>query len=93
MHPLLAARFAPNDLGRTRFGLSTGRRLGNAVVRNRVRRRLRAVLRALGPRMAPGWDVLIVCRPPITAASYAEIRAALERTLRGGGVLPDGNGP
>jgi RNase P protein component len=41
--------------------------------------------------LASGWDVLIVARPGMAGASYDEIRAALERTLRGGGLL-DGNG-
>ena len=40
-HPLLTARFLRTDLETTRFGLATGRKLGGAVVRNRVRRRLR----------------------------------------------------
>jgi ribonuclease P protein component len=92
VHPLLAARFVQNELGRTRFGFSTGRRLGSSVVRNRVRRRLREAVRALGPRLASGWDVLIVARPGMAGASYDEIRVALERTLRGGGLLDDNGG-
>ena len=87
VHPLLVARFARNDLGRTRFGLSTGRRLGRAVVRNRVRRRLRAVLRAVAPRLEPGWDVLIVARPASSSATYSQVAEALESVLRGGKVL------
>jgi ribonuclease P protein component len=92
VHPLLALRFARNDLGRTRFGLSTGRRLGGAVVRNAVRRRLRAALRALAPRIEPGWDVLVVARPPAIGASSAELFAALERICRSCGVVDRSNG-
>ena len=40
-HPLLLARSVRTDLETTRFGLATGRKLGGAVVRNRVRRRLK----------------------------------------------------
>lgn len=87
VHPLLVARFARNDLGRTRFGLSTGRRLGRAVVRNRIRRRLRAVLRAAAPRLVPGWDVLIVARPASATATYSQLAEAVESVLRGGKVL------
>src|SRR6266542_1228877 len=61
-HPLLTARFRRTDLETTRFGLSTGRVLGGAVVRNRVRRRLREALRVLAPSFQVGWDVLIVAR-------------------------------
>ena len=88
--PLFVARYARNDLEQTRFGLSTGRRLGGAVVRNRVRRRIREALRDLAPRSVPGWDVFIMARPPAATASYREVAAALERVLRAAGVLRDG---
>ena len=84
---LLAARFAENSQERTRFGISTGRRVGGAVVRNRVRRRIRESLRALAPRLIVGWDVLIVARPESATASRAELAGTLERLLRKGGAL------
>ena len=84
---LLAARFAANDQQGTRFGISTGRRVGGAVVRNRVRRRIRESLRALAPRFIGGWDVLIVARPESATASRAELAGTLERLLRKGGAL------
>jgi ribonuclease P protein component len=86
-HPLLTARFVRNDLDATRIGLSTGRRLGGAVVRNRVRRRLREALRAMAPSFQPGWDVLIIARPAVVDASHAEITEAVRRLLLRGGVL------
>ncbi len=86
-HPLLAVRFLRTDLETTRFGLSTGRRIGGAVVRNRVRRRLREILRALAPSFQPGWDVLIIARPAVVDASHDEIAEAVKRLLRKGGVL------
>ena len=86
-HPLLAVRFRRTDLEATRFALSTGRKLGGAVVRNRVRRRLREVLRALAASFQPGWDVLIIARPAIVNASHDEIAEAVGRLLRKGGVL------
>ena len=55
-HPLFTARFVRTDLPTTRVGLSTGRRLGGAVVRNRARRRLREALRVMTPAFQPGWD-------------------------------------
>lgn len=85
-HPLLSARILRTDLEVTRFGLSTGRRLGGAVVRNRVRRRIREVLRAMAPSFQPGWDVLIIARPAIVAADHDVLVGALERTLVRGGV-------
>ena len=86
-HPLLTARFRRTDLETTRFGLSTGRNLGGAVVRNRVRRRLREALRVMAPSFQPGWDVLIIARPPIVAADHGTMVGALRRTLIRGGAL------
>jgi ribonuclease P protein component len=86
-HPFLTARFRRTDLETTRFGLSTGRNLGGAVVRNRVRRRLREALRVMAPSFQPGWDVLIIARPSIVAADHDAMVGALRRTLAKGGAL------
>jgi ribonuclease P protein component len=86
-NPLLVIRIRRNDLEETRFGLSTGRKLGGAVVRNRVRRRLREALRVMAPSFQPGWDVLIIARPPVIAASHTALTEALQGLLRRGGVL------
>ena len=83
---LLTARFLRTDLGKTRFGLATGRKLGTAVVRNRVRR-LRGALRVMAPSFQPGWDVLIIARPAIVEADHDALVGALRRTLVRGGVL------
>ena len=49
------------DRASTRFGLVTSRRVGNAVIRNRLRRRLREMIRLSQPRILPGlWIVLVV---------------------------------
>ena len=86
-HALFTARFLRTDLGATRFGLSTNRRLGGAVVRNRVRRRLREALRVMAPSFQPGWDVLIIARPAIVEADHDTLVGALHRTLVRGGVI------
>ena len=86
-HPLLVGRFVRNDLDQTRFGFATGKRLGGAVVRNRVRRRIREALRVMAPSFQPGWDVLIIARPGLVEADQDALVAALRRVLRSGGVL------
>lgn len=86
-HQLLAVRIRRTDLGVTRFGLATGRNLGNAVVRNRVRRRLRAVLREMSLTFRPGWDVLIIARPGIVDAGHDAVQGAVRRLLERDGVL------
>jgi ribonuclease P protein component len=85
--PLLVGRFLRTDLDQVRLGIATGRRLGGAVVRNRVRRRLREALRAMAPSFQPGWDVLIIARPALVEADHDALVGALRRVLRSGGVL------
>jgi ribonuclease P protein component len=86
-HPLLATRVLRTDLGTTRLGLATSRALGSAVVRNRVRRRLREAMRGLAPDLRPGWDVLVIARPGLVTADHGVLVETLARLLRRGGVL------
>ena len=86
-HPLLLLRYRGNGLEQTRFGISTGRRLGSAVVRNRQRRRLRSILRGLAPTLVPGWDVLLVLRPAAADAGQAELELAVAGLMRAAGLI------
>jgi ribonuclease P protein component len=86
-HSLLVVRIRWTGLEETRFGMSTGRKLGGAVVRNRVRRRLREALRVMAPSFQPGWDVLIIARPPVIGADFQTLAGTLQNLLRRGGVL------
>jgi ribonuclease P protein component len=79
--PLLVLHFAANGLDHDRYGISTGRRLGGAVTRNRVRRRIREILRGAPAAGGHGCDVLVVARPASVGASFDELRCALERLL------------
>jgi ribonuclease P protein component len=80
-HPLVAVRVRRNGLEQDRFGISTGKRVGGAVVRNRVRRRLREILRAWDHSGTVHWDILIVARPGSAGASFPELQAALLKLL------------
>jgi ribonuclease P protein component len=86
-HPLLTGRFVRTGLDQTRFGLATGKRLGGAVSRNRVRRRIREALRVMAPSFQPGWDVLIIARPALIEADHEALVGALRRVLGRAGVL------
>jgi ribonuclease P protein component len=78
---LMVVRYAPNGRDHDRYGISTGRRLGGSVRRNRVRRRLREILRCLPNETGHGWDILIVVRPPAVDATYDDLSAATDRLL------------
>ena len=85
--PTLLMRYRRNELDRTRYGISTGRRVGNAVIRNTVRRRLRAILRKLEGQVEPGWDILLVARPAAAQAPQADLEQAFERMMSSAGLL------
>ncbi|MRR31386.1 ribonuclease P protein component [bacterium] len=90
-HPLVVLVVDPNPEGGLRIGVSAGRSVGNAVLRNRAKRQLRAAIDGLLPILAPGKDLIFLARPSIVSASFAEIQAALARLLERAGLLqPEG---
>lgn len=72
---LLALRALPNGLDESRFGFSISKRVGNAVVRNRAKRRLREIVRALA--IPSGWDAVLIARPPAGAADFQQLSGAV----------------
>ena len=83
---LLVLRSLRTERAGTRIGLSTPRSLGGAVQRNRLRRRLRDLVRDQLKATVSGWDLLLIARPEAGAASYAELREALRSLLERSGI-------
>ena len=81
-----------NDLAHNRYGLVTSKKLGNAVTRNRIRRRLREAARLMDPGLRQGYDVLIIARDQSVSARYAELYDTLRMLLERAGLLLDGEG-
>src|SRR3954449_7416122 len=86
-HPLLLMRYRRNGLDRTRYGISTGRKVGSAVVRNGIRRRLRTILRAISRDIEPGFDILLVARPAAAGVKQSDLDAALHLLFRGAALF------
>ena len=77
--PYLVVYCRPNRRGNNRLGVTVSAKLGHAVVRNRVRRRLREIFRLAQPEMKQGYDIIIVARSRAVTASYRELNAAYLR--------------
>jgi ribonuclease P protein component len=84
---LLVIRVRPNGSDVTRFGFVVGRAVGGAVVRNRVRRRLREIARALP--MKPGLDIVIGGRKPAALSDYVKLERSLRTLSRRAGALAE----
>ena len=81
-----------NRTGTNRVGITVSKRLGHAVVRNRVRRRLREVYRLNEAKFQPGWDIVVVARSRCISASFQDIVSAYLTLAAKAGILrPDGN--
>ena len=81
----LALRAGANGLGYNRYGFMVSRRLGKAVLRNKVRRRLRESARVLPTR--PGWDIVISARTDAAKADYHELKKAVASLLARASIL------
>lgn len=80
---VLQAAARGDDDPRIRIGFTASRKVGNAVVRARAKRRLRAIARDVLPGMGrPGWDYVLIARRETTVgAPFARMRADLEGAL------------
>lgn len=88
-HPfiiLLVIGQSQDSLSTSRFAISAGRRVGNAVVRNRVKRRLREIIRQQLNHIRPGFDLLLIAKTAAVTASYNDLERAINQLLMRAGV-------
>ena len=78
----------------SRVGFSVSKRVGDAVRRNLVKRRLREVIRRRLWNVAPGWDMIVIARPNAATADYEALRDEVDSLLAQARVLrePDNQG-
>ena len=77
----------PNRLGVNRVGITTGKKLGHAVVRNRARRRLREVYRLNEHLFKPGYDIVVVARARCVSADFQKLTKAYLSLAAKAGIL------
>ncbi len=76
-----------NGTSANRVGITVSKKLGHAVVRNRVRRRLREVYRLHEDKFQPGWDIVIVARSKAVTADFSKLTAAYLLLAEKAGIL------
>jgi ribonuclease P protein component len=81
-HPLVVLIVLPNETGSSRFGISAGRSVGNAIRRNRSKRQIREIIRLLIPQILKGWDMVVLARKPIVSASFQDIETAIHQLFQ-----------
>lgn len=70
-----------------KIGLSVTKKIGSAVVRNRVKRRLREAVTPLLPEIRPGCRLIFIARSPILDASFKDIESTVRRLLKKAGLV------
>ena len=84
---LLIMRAVRTNEPLSRFGFTTSRAIGNAVTRNRVRRRMREAIMSLSIRS--GWDIVFNARVRVAQSSYAQIQETMRTLLERAELLEE----
>ncbi len=78
---LFSVHALPNVLDKPRLGLSVSKKVGHAVTRNSVRRRLKEIFHSSGVRLPRDCDLVVSARPAAASASYQELCEEFSRSL------------
>ena len=79
--------YAKNRSDMVHVGFSVGKKLGNSVVRNRVKRRLREAFRPNLPLLLPGFDLIVIARDAARDAPFSSLAHSLRYLLRKAGLF------
>ncbi len=76
---MMVLKMVSNELTANRFGFTVSKRIGNAVTRNKAKRRLKEVVRTL--QIKQGWDVVLIARPQIRSSEFKRIEESVRDIL------------
>jgi len=81
----IVVKALPNGLDLSRYGFTVSRRVGKAVVRNRVKRLLREIVRQTP--LQPGWDIIFIARATAAGADYTNLGKSVRKLLFRAGIF------
>lgn len=88
---LMTAASAENSQRETRYGFAVSKRVGNAVIRNRVKRRLRSITASM--QSSNGWDIFISAYPPTSEATCEQLAKSVTKLAKRLRVIPQEQQP
>mgnify|MGYP006306739869 FL=1 len=77
----------PNKLENNRFGFSISKRIGKAVVRNKLKRRLKEIIRTRLNKTDSSYDIIIIARKPVNDLGFLEIKDDLKKLYKRAGLI------
>lgn len=80
-----------NRLGRNRLGITVSTKLGKAVHRNKIRRRLKEIFRLNSDLLTIGWDIVVVAKQRSRYSSFDELQRDYIRCCQQIGLLAQGD--
>lgn len=86
-HPLLVTYAARSRQKTARVGITSGKKIGNAVTRNRAKRVIRAAYQTLIPEVGSNWDIVFVARSKTPHTTSTRVRAVMQDQLTKLGVI------
>ena len=87
--PVVVIYARKNRLDLGRIGITTSKKIGNAVERNRARRVIREAFRQLAPCVRPGFDLVFVARGKTPFVKSTQVKKHMEKQLRAAGLLKE----
>ena len=87
--PFVAVYCQRNGMDINRLGITTGGKLGKAIVRNRIRRRIKEAYRLSGKQMKRGYDIVVVARHRSVKTDYHHIESDLLNCLKKLGIMSE----
>ncbi len=77
----------PNRLKHNRFGITVGKKIGNAVKRNKVRRRIYEAFRLYEPNIKCGYDIVMVAKPLAQCAEFDQYYKTIGGMIKKAGLF------